>query len=132
MTYRGIVEYSLQKMILLIVAIFLCTIACILVFYFSFPLDIPIAILLFFVLCYVSLVLSERRSKAFLSAAEFKISKGYFFGIAVLNKSYLIKEQDEIKEFLEFLDNQDIQLFGIPLIDELTNTKITFIRQELM
>ncbi|MCL6585571.1 MAG: hypothetical protein K6T72_03490 [Anoxybacillus sp.] len=122
----------MQKMILLMVSIFLCTIACFLVFCFSFPLDIPIAISLFFALCYASLVLSERRSEAFLSATEFKISKGYFFGIVVLNKSYLIEEQNEIKEFLAFIDKKDIQLFGIPLIDELTNTKITFIREELM
>ncbi|ELK38921.1 hypothetical protein D478_27152, partial [Brevibacillus agri BAB-2500] len=70
------------------------------------------------------------RYTAFLSEIEFKVSKGYFFGIIVVNKSYQMEQQYELKEFLEFIERRGIKTFGIPSIDELTNTKITFIRED--
>lgn len=130
MTYRGVVEYSHQKIMLLLVTVLLCTITCILAFFFSFPWRIPVEILFVCLLYYGSLVLSERKSKAFLSATEFRISKGYFFGFVVVNKNYLLEDEYDIKEFLEFIDRRGIETFGIPSIDELTNSKITFVREE--
>ncbi|WP_026678732.1 hypothetical protein [Fictibacillus gelatini] len=130
MTYRGVVEYSHQKIMLLLVTVLLCTITCILAFFFSFPWRFPVEILFVCLLYYGSLVLSERKSKAFLSATEFRISKGYFFGFVVVNKSYRLKDENDIKEFLEFIDRRGFGSFGIPSLDELTNTKITFVRED--
>ncbi|MDR7314889.1 hypothetical protein [Brevibacillus nitrificans] len=130
MTYRGVVEYAQQKIMLLLVTILLCTVACILAFFFSFPWRVPVEILCVCLLYYGSLLLSEKKSKAFLSEIEFKVSKGYFFGIIVVNKSYQMEQQYELKEFLEFIERRGIKTFGIPSIDELTNTKITFIRED--
>ncbi|MCC0567419.1 hypothetical protein M4D57_23765 [Brevibacillus borstelensis] len=130
MTYRGVVEYTQQKIMLLLVTILLCTVACILAFFFSLSWRIPLEILGVCILYYASLLLSEKKSKAFLSEIEFKVSKGYFFGIIVVNKCYQMEQQYELKEFLEFIERRDIKTFGIPSIDELTNTKITFIREE--
>jgi hypothetical protein len=130
MTYRGVVEYAQQKIMLLMVAILLCTVACVLAFFFSLSWRIPFEIHCVCLVYYASLLLSERKSKAYLSAIEFKVSKGYLFGIIVVNKSYQIEQQYELKEFLEFVERRDIKTFGIPSIDELTNTKITFIRED--
>jgi len=130
MTYRGVIEYSHQKIMLLIITVLLCTITCILAFFFSFPWRIPVEILFVCLLYYGSLVLSERKSKAFLSATEFRISKGYFFGLVVVNKSYRLEDENDIKELLEFIDRRGFESFGIPSLDELTNTKITFVREE--
>lgn len=130
MTYRGVVEYTQQKIMLLLVTILLCTVACILAFFFSLSWRIPVEILGVCILYYASMLLSEKKSKASLSAIEFKVSKGYFFGIIVVNKTYQIEQQYQLKEFLEFIERRDIKTFGIPSIDELTNTKITFIRED--
>lgn len=130
MTYRGVVEYTQQKIMLLLVTILLCTVACILAFFFSLSWRIPFEILGVCILYYASLLLSEKKSKAFLSEIEFKVSKGYFFGIIVVNKCYQMEQQYELKEFLEFIERRDIKTFGIPSIDELTRAKITFIRED--
>ncbi|MED3501545.1 hypothetical protein [Brevibacillus agri] len=130
MTYRGVVEYAQQKIMLLLVTILLCTVACILAFFFSLSWRMPVEILCVCLLYYASLLLSERKSKAFLTAIEFNVSKGYFFGIIVVNKSYQMEQQYELKEFLEFIERRNIKTFGIPSIDELTNTKITFVRED--
>ncbi|MGG3997742.1 hypothetical protein ABEV55_16945, partial [Aneurinibacillus thermoaerophilus] len=114
------------------IIVLLCTITCILAFFFSVPWRIPVEILFVCLLFYGSLVLSERKSKAFLSATEFRISKGYFFGLVVVNKSYRLEDENDIKEFLEFIDRRGIETFGIPSLDELTNTKITFVREDTM
>jgi hypothetical protein len=127
--YEGKVEYSQQKLMLLMVTIVLAMLSCFWVFYqivtssSTNQLWIPFTVLLLGGNLYLDLHLSEKVSSAELNHTGLIVIKGHLYGLIQVKKHYT-PNMEVIQQFLK--EAQESETFSFLALDKQVNASIVF------